>query len=52
MTTYYNRIAGQSVERLAAISDGLFAVAMTLLLIILVQLNYVIAPRRGILSRI
>ena len=27
----YNRIAGQSVERLAALSDGVFAVAMTLL---------------------
>jgi uncharacterized membrane protein len=27
----YNRIAGQSVERLAALSDGIFAVAMTLL---------------------
>jgi uncharacterized membrane protein len=104
MATFYNRIAGQSVERLAAISDGLFAVAMTLLLldvrlpspasihsehglwlalvalaprfvvsflsfltgallcvfntywsiafIILVQLNYVFAPRIGILSRI
>jgi uncharacterized membrane protein len=31
MTTDYNRIAGQSVERLAALSDGVFAVAMTLL---------------------
>lgn len=27
----YNQIAGQSVERLAALSDGVFAVAMTLL---------------------
>ena len=27
----YNRIAGQSVERLAAFSDGVFAVAITLL---------------------
>src|SRR6266481_2634791 len=33
MTTSYNRIAGQSVERLAALSDGVFAVAMTLLLL-------------------
>ena len=32
MTTY-NRIAGQSVERLAALSDGVFAVAMTLLVL-------------------
>src|SRR5580698_5140797 len=29
----YNFIAGQSVERLAAISDGVFAVAMTLLVL-------------------
>ncbi len=33
MSTNYNRIAGQSVERLAALSDGLFAVAMTLLVL-------------------
>ncbi|HYL61570.1 MAG TPA: TMEM175 family protein [Candidatus Methylomirabilis sp.] len=33
MTTFYNRIAGQSVERLAALSDGIFGVAMTLLLL-------------------
>lgn len=33
MTTNYNRIAGQSVERLAALSDGIFAVAMTLLVL-------------------
>ena len=32
MTTY-NRIAGQSVERLAALSDGIFAMAMTLLVL-------------------
>jgi uncharacterized membrane protein len=31
MTTDYNRIAGHSIERLAALSDGVFAVAMTLL---------------------
>jgi uncharacterized membrane protein len=31
MTIDYNRIAGHSVERLAALSDGVFAVAMTLL---------------------
>ncbi len=29
----YNRIAGQSVERLAALSDGIFAIAMTLLVL-------------------
>ena len=33
MTSGYNRIAGQSVERLAALSDGVFAVAMTLLVL-------------------
>lgn len=33
MTVTYNQIAGQSVERLAALSDGVFAVAMTLLLL-------------------
>jgi uncharacterized membrane protein len=30
---FYNRIAGESVERLAALSDGIFGVAMTLLLL-------------------
>jgi uncharacterized membrane protein len=33
MSTSYNRIAGQSVERLAALSDGIFAVGMTLLVL-------------------
>jgi uncharacterized membrane protein len=33
MVTSYNRIAGQSVERLAALSDGVFAIAMTLLVL-------------------
>ena len=33
MPTSYNRIAGRSVERLAALSDGVFAVAMTLLVL-------------------
>jgi TMEM175 potassium channel family protein len=33
MATSYNQIAGQSVERLAALSDGVFAVAMTLLVL-------------------
>jgi uncharacterized membrane protein len=33
MSTTYNRIAGQSVERLAALSDGVFAIAMTLLVL-------------------
>lgn len=29
----YNRVAGRSLERLAALSDGLFAIAMTLLVL-------------------
>ena len=33
MTTDYNRIAGHSAERLAALSDGVFAIAMTLLVL-------------------
>jgi uncharacterized membrane protein len=31
--TLYNRIQGRNVERLAALSDGIFAVAMTLLVL-------------------
>src|SRR5580692_10435984 len=33
MHSLYNRVAGQSVERLAALSDGIFGVAMTLLVL-------------------
>jgi uncharacterized membrane protein len=33
MRTTYNLIAGQSLERLAALSDGVFAIAMTLLVL-------------------
>ena len=33
MPTPYTSIAGQSVERLAALSDGVFAIAMTLLVL-------------------
>lgn len=33
MNFSYNRVAGNSVERLAALSDGIFAVAMTLLVL-------------------
>jgi uncharacterized membrane protein len=33
MATHYNQIAGQSVELLPALSDGIFAVAMTLLVL-------------------
>lgn len=30
-TAFYNRIAGQDIDRLAAMSDSIFAVAITLL---------------------
>jgi uncharacterized membrane protein len=33
LTNLYNRIQGRSLERLAALSDGIFAVAMTLLVL-------------------
>jgi len=33
VTLPYDRVAGQSVERLAALSDGIFAVAMTILVL-------------------
>lgn len=33
LATSYNQIAGQNLERLAALSDGIFAVAMTLLVL-------------------
>jgi uncharacterized membrane protein len=33
VSTTYNRFAGQSLDRLAALSDGLFAIAMTLLVL-------------------
>jgi len=33
MGSNYNQVAGQSTERLAALSDGIFAVAMTLLVL-------------------
>ena len=33
MPTAYNQITGRSIERLAALSDGIFAVAMTLLVL-------------------
>ena len=33
MPTLYNRIQGRNLDRLAALSDGIFAVAMTLLVL-------------------
>lgn len=33
MSLFYNQIAGQSLERVAALSDGVFAIAMTLIVL-------------------
>jgi len=33
MKSLYNKVAGQSLERIAALSDGVFAVAMTLIVL-------------------
>jgi hypothetical protein len=33
MTTSYNKIASQCLERIASLSDGLFAIAMTLIVL-------------------
>lgn len=33
MRSLYNRVAGKNVERLSGLSDGIFAVAMTLLVL-------------------
>lgn len=43
MDRFYNRIAGGSLERIAALSDGVFAVAMTLIV-----LDIRVPPHAGI----
>ena len=51
MTVSYPRIAGQSLSRLAALSDGIFAVAMTLLVLDLrVPVNEIAHPERPLWS--
>jgi len=51
VTVSYPRIAGQSLSRLAALSDGIFAVAMTLLVLDLrVPVNEVAHPERPLWS--
>jgi hypothetical protein len=50
MALSYNQVAGRRVDRIAALSDGVFAIAMTL--IVLVQLKFAIAPTIPILSRV
>jgi uncharacterized membrane protein len=53
MGARYNLIAGQSVERLAALSDGLFAVAMTLLVLDLkVPAGHAIAIEQALLAAV
>jgi hypothetical protein len=47
MPVSYRQIAGVSLERLAALSDGIFAVAMTLLVLGLsVRVNDALHPAR------
>jgi hypothetical protein len=47
MSATYNQIAGQSVERLAALSDSICIINTywSIAAIVLLQLNYAIAPR-------
>jgi uncharacterized membrane protein len=47
MSVIYNQIANRSLERIGALSDGLFAIAMTLIV-----LEIRVAPRIWKLHRI
>lgn len=56
MQKSYNRIAGQSLERIGALSDGVFAVAMTLIVLEIrirehVLVHSALAPRIAGLER-
>jgi len=51
MPVSYRQIAGVSLDRLAALSDGIFAVAMTLLVLGLsVRVNVMVHPARPLWS--
>lgn len=51
MASFYNRIAGRNLERLAALSDGIFAVAMTLLVLdIHAPVAHAIQDEQGLLN--
>jgi len=58
MAVVYNQIAARSLDRIAALSDGLFAIGLVfgtlpaVVAIVLVQLNFAIAPRFWVLNRI